>query len=165
MATSPLWLTLKLSVVVRVKLFWGGPGLAHLGGGGGGLLMWLVPGVWTRSGCVLMESSLKPAAMLRWKLEQHLAGSTAGLRTFASTLWTSGDGDLTAFCTKFGERSRCESLSFGESLGSRRDSRGSFRLVRLRVLGGVGRGCRGAGGPNVGSELVGEPFTAKVQGY
>lgn len=73
--------------------------------------------------------------------------SWTGLSTLLSTLCTTGEGHLTLW-TRFGEISFCDNLSPGETFSFFR-SRGSLKVVRLRVFGGVGRGCRGNDDANV----------------
>lgn len=78
--------------------------------------------------------------------------SWTGLSTLLSTLCTTGEGHLTLW-TRFGEISFWDNFSPGESFSFFR-SRGSLNVVRLRVLGGVGRGCRGNDEANVVVVLV-----------
>lgn len=73
--------------------------------------------------------------------------SWTGLRTLFSTLWITGEGQRT-LCTRFGEISFCESFSPGDSL-SFFISRGSLKVVRFSVFGGVGLGCLGSDDTNV----------------
>ena len=73
--------------------------------------------------------------------------SWTGLRTLLSTLCTTGEGQRTLW-TKLGEISFWDSLSLGEVFSFFR-SRGSLKVVRFKVFGGVGRGCRGSDDANV----------------
>lgn len=173
------WFTLNVTVVVTVKLFWFWlmPGLAHLGGGGGGVLTFcLAP--WPSATIFLLSGNSGDAVHDRlfwWKLEtganfpKFLVNSIAvnfgvskpffrasklliswtGLRTLFSTLWITGEGHRT-LCTRFGEISLWESLSPGDEVRSLLVSfRGSLKVVKFRVFGGVGRGWRGNDEANV----------------
>lgn len=173
------WFTLNVTVVVTVKLFWFWlmPGLAHLGGGGGGVFTFcLVP--WFSAMIFLLSGNSGDVVHDRlfwWKLEmdvnfpellvnsivvnfgasrsfftesKHLTSWT-GLRTLFSTLWITGEGHRT-LCTRFGESSLWENLWLNDEIRSLLVSfKGSLKVVRLRVFGGVGRGWRGNDDANV----------------
>lgn len=159
------------------------PGLAHLGGGGGGVFTFcLAP--WFSAMIFLLSGNsgdVVHGRLFWWKLEidvnfpellvnsivvnfgvsrpcfaesKHLTSWT-GLRTLLSTLWTTGEGHRT-LCTRFGEISLWESLSLGDEIRSLLVSfKGSLKVVKLRVFGGVGRGWRGNDDANV-EVFVGE---------
>lgn len=152
------------------------PGLAHLGGGGGGVFTFcLAP--WGSAMFLLSGNSgdVVHDRLFWWKLEtdanfpellvnsivisfgvsrpffrvSKFLVSWTGLKTLFSTLWTTGEGHRT-LCTRFGEISLWESLSLGDEIQSLLVSfRGSLKVVRLRVFGGVGRGWRGNDDANV----------------
>ena len=171
-------------MVVTLKLFWFGPiaGLAHLGGGGGGVFTFC-PREWFSAMIFLISGSTGDVVQDRllnvdtfwWKFimevltEENLVldssiivdfevsamvfdskltlVSWTGLSTLLSTLWTTGEGQRT-LCTRLGEINFWDSLSPGEIFSFFR-SKGSLKVVKFKVFGGVGRGCRGNDDANV----------------
>lgn len=197
---NPLpWFISKVTVVVTVKLlwFWLMPGLAHLGGGGGGVFIFCA--VLSLSVIIFLISDnsgdVAHDALFWWKLEveinfseflvklivvdfgvsrpflrvSKLLTSCAGLKTLFSTLWTTGDGHR-ILCTRFGDINLWESLSLGDKIRSFLLSlKGSLKVVRLRVFGGVGRGWRGNDEANVDvfalTVFVGEGVSAHKSNF
>lgn len=172
------WFISKVTVVVTVKLFWFWlmPGLAHLGGGGGGVfkfcvlsfsltiflisddsgdvthdgLFWWNPEVEINFSEFLMKLTVVDFGVSKpfCRMSKFLT-SCVGLKTLFSTLWTTGDGHR-ILCTRFGDINLWESLSPGDKIRSLLLSfKGSLKVVRLRVFGGVGRGWRGNDDANV----------------
>lgn len=152
-------------------------GLAHLGGGGGGVFTFcLAP--WFSVMIFLVSANSGDVVHDRlfwWKLEMDVNFpellvnsivvnfgisrsffrvskfliSWPGLRTLFFMLWTTGKGHRT-LCTRFGEISLWDNLSLGDEIRSLLVSfKGSLKVVRLRVFGGVGRGWRGNDDANV----------------
>lgn len=151
------------------------PGLAHLGGGGGGVFTFCV--VLSISIFLISDDSGDVAhdGLFWWKLKVEInfseflmkltvvdfgvsrpffrmskfLTSCAGLKTLFSTLWTTGDGHR-ILCTRFGDINLWKSLSLGDKIRSFLLSfNGSLKVVKLRVFGGVGRGWRGNDDANV----------------